>query len=725
MSSSPEAPIEQIMQDICWEVLTPIERLDVEIDPVKYEIAVHRIAAILREGCYALVRTSGSPIVTEVGEYMFAIFDAEGNAAYVTAGVLPHLVGTEGGVKFIRRMFADDILDGDQFIINDPYILGIHTPDVMVAKPVFHQGELLCWIGSLTHSTDIGAKDPGGVADSTDIFQEGIRLPGLKIVRQGRRAEEVFRLIKRGVRNPDIMELDVSSKIAGNNVVHGRIDEMIAKEGSLFLRHLLQKMIQETGDQARARIESIPDGTWRNRVYGDHTGLGWRLIWSDIVATKSGGIIHIDLSASSPQQPGPVNTPLAGSIGAIFSVLVSTIFWDLNWNKGIVECVRVTAPHGSMFNPIYPAPVYGSPPTTASLLAGNVTRIISEMSFAAGSESSVCAPWMSSQYGLFMGGKTQYGKFDATATFDANGGGTGATLIADGDDTSAFILAPGAMMADVESYEARFPLLYLFRRKRRNSGGYGEFQGGLGGEAGVMVHGTDRWGVGFRTIGHKVVSTVGIFGGYPADSSLNGYVFRPRSRASGLSVGDLNELLWVDDLLNQPGIKVTEAIVRPSELSEGDIYFHRWTGGGGCGDPLKRNPERVRADFEDDKLTANAVTEIYGVVLADGTVDHLATTRARDAIRNLRKKESTTGPSGTGPDRGNDCEPPPDSADGHLSCLTCSASIENPARRDRAAKELLHSWVDAEWMFYREYYCPKCWSLVRVEPRGIWPNPPG
>jgi N-methylhydantoinase B len=302
-------------------------------------------------------------------------------------------MGTEGAIKFIKAIYGDDICDEDQFIINDPYIIGVHTPDILVAKPVFFKNEILCWVGSLTHSVDIGAKDPGGTSDSTDVFQEGIRLPGFKIVQKGARAEEVFRLIKRNVRNPDLMELDVRSKIAGNNVVHDRLNELISKEGPVFIKDLLQKMIQETEDRAKERVQMIPDGVWKNRVYGDHNGRDWQLICCDVVATKSGDMIHFDLSGSSPQQPGPINNPLSGTVGSIFAVLVSTLFWDLNWNKGIVTPLRVTVPKGSIFNPEYPSPTYASPPTTAVLLAGAIARVVAEISLAAGLRDTVCAPW--------------------------------------------------------------------------------------------------------------------------------------------------------------------------------------------------------------------------------------------------------------------------------------------------------------------------------------------
>ena len=708
MTSPENMSTEKLMEKICWDVMQAIPRKKISIDPVKYEIAVHRIAAILREGSYALVRTSGSPIVSEVGEYMFAIYDAEGHAAYVTAGVLAHLTGTEGGIKYIRAMFGDDIEDGDQFILNDPYVLGIHTPDVLVAKPVFYKGELLCWVASLTHSVEIGAKNPGGVSDSTDIFQEGIRLPGFKIVKKGNRADEVFRLIKRGVRNPDIMELDIRAKIAGNNVVYGRLNELISNEGPAFIKDLLHKMIQETEDRAKARVKKIPDGVWKNRAYGDHNGIDWQSIWCDVVVTKSGDSIHLDLSDSSPQQPGPVNTLLAGSIGSIFSVLVSTIFWDLTWNKGIVTPLRITIPQGSMYNPSYPAPSYASPATTMTLLSGTVTKVISEMSLAAGLKDTVCAPWNSSHSGCFMGGKSQYNRLEGTVLFDANGGGTGATLTADGDDTSAFILAPGAMMADVESYEAKYPLMYLFRRKRQNSGGYGQFQGGSGGEAAVMIHGSDSWQVGFRSIGQKVSCTSGILGGYPANSHLHGFVFRSDAAGSQLTAGELNQLLQVDDLLKMPGAKVVPPMCPSTALSEGDIYIQCWSGGGGCGDVLARAPKNVLNDYTNGKISASVARQLYGVAIEGEEIDHEATEALRKGIRNERQARAAAAF-----ERSEIIE---SSGDQSMVCPSCGLELNaTPPKADRKASEVMHYVVDDDWMFYREYYCPGCWSLVGVK----------
>ena len=187
--------------------------------------------------------------------------------------------------------------------------------------------------------------------------------------------------------------------------------------------------------------------------------------------------------------------------------------------------MKISIPKGTVINPIYPCPVNASPPTASALLAGAVTKVVSRMNMAAGFTEEVCAPWLSNWNGVFMGGINQHQRLQGTITMDANGGGTGATPFLDGGDTAAFLLAPGALMADVESYEAKNPLLYLFRRQREDSRGHGKFRGGCGGEAAVFIHNSQNYRLGFRGVGKYVAATAGIFGGYPADSIKNGFIF--------------------------------------------------------------------------------------------------------------------------------------------------------------------------------------------------------
>jgi N-methylhydantoinase B len=727
-------PIDELIEGIVVDVLRPLPYVDPQIDPVKYEVAVHGIIASVREGAYALVRTSSSPLVTECGEYVFAIYDREGHSAYVNTGVMPHLTGTEAAIKFIRHCYSMDregIHPGDQFIINEPYLMGIHTPDVLIARPVFAGEEIVAWIASLTHTIEMGAKDPGGTADSTDVFQEGLRIPCLKLIKAGEADPHVYRLIERATRNPAQISLDIASKVAGNNVAAARIEEMIAKEGGAFVKGVLAKMINETETKARARIASIPDGIWRNVSYADHNGLHPVFLKAVVQAEKRGDLINFDFTGTSPQTPGPVNAALPGTIGAIFTVLVLTMFADLHPNRGIVTACRISVPKGCMYNPRYPAALFAAPPGPLCLLASVVTKIVSEMAMAGGLSESVVAPWNGNVNSVYMGGIDQYGQLQGSLTLDTNGGGTGGTPFDDGDDTAAFMLAPGSIMADIEMHEANYPVVYLFRRQRTDSCGHGQMRGGVGGEIAVTVHNSSHWRVGFRGIGTEVATTRGLAGGYPADSARTGFVFGVDPL--NLTPAEYAKLLRpVDELMRMDGAMPEKALIPPRLLAPGDIYCTAWCGGGGFGDPLKRDPQRVAKDVRAGLVSHERCRDPYGVVLtANEEVDAAATTALRAAMRQSRLAEAKPARIATRPQN----------PAGHLGkpiygplslgkagtepvlvCTDCGNAIcpEHADFHDyapnhvRSPASLGHTAVRADWQAYREYFCPGCGTLLDV-----------
>jgi N-methylhydantoinase B len=729
-----DMPIDDLIEAIVLDVLRPLRYVDPQIDPVKYEVAVHQITASVREGAWALVRTSSSPLVTECGEYVFAIYDSEGHSAYVNTGVMPHLTGTESAIKFIRHCYSmdrDGIHPGDQFIVNEPYLMGIHTPDILIARPVFAGEEIVAWIASLTHTIEMGAKDPGGTADSTDVFQEGLRIPCLKLIRAGQADPHVYRLIERATRNPAQISLDIASKVAGNNVAAVRIEEMIAQEGAAFVRGVLAKMINETETKARARIAAIPDGTWQNVSYADHNGLHPAFLKAAVQAEKRGDVITFDFTGTSPQTPGPVNAALPGTIGAIFSVLVLTIFSDLHPNRGIVSACRISVPKGCMYNPRYPAALFAAPPGPLCLLASVVTKIVSEMAMAGGLNESIVAPWNGNVNSVYMGGIDQYGQLQGSLTLDTNGGGTGGTPFDDGDDTAAFMLAPGSIMADIEMHEANHPVVYLFRRQRTDSCGHGQMRGGVGGEIAVTVHNSSRWRVGFRGIGTEVATTRGLAGGYPADSARTGFIFGVDPLK--LSPAEYAKLLRpVDELMDMDAAVPEKALIPPRLLAPGDIYCTAWCGGGGYGDALKRDPERVAKDVRAGLVSEERCQDTYGVVLTENkAVDAAATTALRAAMRKTRLAEAEPARIAMSPQqpavqldmpsqgplrRGNA------GTKQVIVCADCGRTL-CPDHADfhnfvpnllRVPASLGHRTVRPDWQAYREYFCPGCGTLLDV-----------
>lgn len=734
-----DMPIDDLLDAIALDVLRPLPYVDPQIDPVRYEVAVHRIVASLSEGSAALVRTSSSPLVTECGEYMFAIYDTEGHAAYVTAGVLPHLSGTEAGIKFIRHCYEEDvegIHPGDQFLVNEPYLMGIHTPDILVAKPIFAGEQIVAWLASLTHTIEIGAKDPGGTADSTDIFQEGIRVPCMKLIDRGRPIPHVYRLIERGVRHPALVSLDITAKVAGNNVAAARIQDMIAQEGGAFLRGVLSKMINESEVKARRTIQSIPDGSWHNVVYGDHNGLQPDIFKVEVKAEKRSDVIHFDFTGTSPQNPGPVNAAMPGTIGAIFAVLVSTLFSDLHPNRGIVGSCKVTIPKGCIYNPRYPAALFAAPPGPLALLSSVVTKLVSQMAMAGDIKEAICSPWHGHVNSAYMGGVDQHGQLQGTVTLDTDAAGTGATPFMDGDDTAAYMLAPGAILSDVEMYEASYPVVYLFRRQRTDSTGYGQMRGGLGGEIGVAIHGSTQWRVGFRGLGTMLSMTHGMAGGFPADLARAGYVIGAKPFEQ--SPADyLKCLLPVNELAHAKGAEPSTALVAPRLLAPGDIYYLAWPGGGGYGDPLMRDPRAVLTDLRAGILSAERCRNPYGVVMgSSGEVDEKATAELRQKMRQARLAQAA--PARQAPPKVSGEVRPirmhygmvflaEAGGEKVLACCECSTVLAKagadfhdhvPSRVSNPA-EVGHSTVRTDWEMYREYYCPGCSLLLDVLPELV------
>jgi N-methylhydantoinase B len=739
----PGMPDDEVIERITLDVLNPIPREQISLNPVEYEIVVNKISAILREGSFALARTSGSPIVTECGEYMLALFDKEGHAAYVTTGVLPHLAGTEGAIKWIIYQYSSSpgIYPGDQFLINDPYIIGAHTNDLLITKPIFWKDDLVAWVASLTHTVEVGAMEPGATAHSTDIFQEGLRIPGMKIIEKSEPSNPVFKLLERGVRDPQLLTLDNIAKIASNNVVSARIEDLLRQRGPDFLKQVLRKMIYEGEDKSRERIQAIPDGVWRSITYGDFDGLKRSLFKISVTCEKKEGQIFLDFTGTSAQNPGPINSSLPGSIGAIFSVFVSTIFWDLIWNRGILAPVKITIPKGTVINPYYPCPVNASPPTASALLAGAVTKVVSRMNMAAGFTEEVCAPWLSNWNGVFMGGINQHQRLQGTITMDANGGGTGATASLDGDDTAAFILAPGALMADVESYEAKNPLLYLFRRQREDSGGHGKFRGGCGGEAAVLIHNTHTYRLGFRGVGKYIAATSGIYGGYPADSINNGFIFNAGPRI--LHPLEFGKIKSFENLERYGDFKEMTPMAASTPVQDGDLYYLRWSGGGGYGDPMERDPNLVAIDVRERKISLELAERVYGVILtpSDFMVDKKGTESRRLEILKERKKmwknperkapfsEAATGYGSEKKRRIRIHESlvVEMNSEGRLAeikCLKCHVVLCHSSQNykdyvpyiDRDPKWMKHLLIDPELMIYREYYCPGCAILLEVDP---------
>lgn len=612
------------------------------LDPIHYEIFRHRLFHILEEGRLAMKMVSGSPVVVEGGETMCALYAADGTPILTAAGILLHCTGAMDFIRKAIEWFEDDpgINEGDQFFFNDPYIGGQHLPDQMVVKPVFYAGRRIAWTGSMMHTPETGGIEPGGMSPTArEIFHEGVRILGLKIVEGGKFRKDVFQTIVQQVRDPHLVGLDIKARIAANNVCGRRYLELIQKFGYPFVAEASRRIIADSEKMSRARLRELPDGTWRSRLYADTIGNREEPVVIKCTLTKRDDEVTFDFTGSSPQVDGSVNATLSGCWGDLFVVLASQLFWDVPWNGGMVAPVRLVAPEGSVVNCRFPAACGATTNSVGCLITAAAHECIAKMLYAAGRREDVNSSWRGPASAPIFGGVSQYGNPCVGVILDAFAAGVGATPARDGVDSGGNMMNPTSCISDVEIIELNLPLLYLARRNGADTQGYGKFCGGMGPEMVYMVYGTQVMNMGLVGLGKKTPTNWGMFGGYPSAPQEAIFVRRSDIRdwfAQSRCPRTYGEMKRLRGEHIYPS-----ASYRVGPLDEYDILIGRITGGGGFGDPLDRDPDLVARDVRRQALSPRVAEEIFGVVidLRTGAPDAAATKARREAIRAGRLRE--------------------------------------------------------------------------------------
>ena len=594
---------------------------EIVLDPIKYEIYRHRLYNVLEEGRITIRRVTGSAMVAEGGETLCSFYTSDGEPVQTAAGILLHCTGARDFVLKAIEWYQDSpgIHDGDQFLFNDPYIGGTHLCDQIIIKPIFYEGKRVAWCGSFMHTPETGAIAPGGQpAHATNIWQEGVAIKGLKIVEKGQFRPEVFNTVCGHSRDANLVGLDTKAKIAANNVCSRQLLKLIENYGRDFVEAANRRMIKDSEKMVRAKLASLPDGVWRTRIYGDVDGLVAKPFEVVCKMTKKGDEIVFDFTGSSPQNAGSLNCTLSGAWGSLFVVLASQLFWDGPWNGGLVKPVTLIAPEGSVVNCTYPAAVSCGVMTSGTLLTAAAHACIAKMLFSAGRIEEVNSVWRGAAGpSLSFGGLNQRGERTAGLLLEGFASGTGATPCRDGVDTGGEMMNPSSNISDVEIVESNLPFLHLARFQSTDSGGAGRFRGGAGLETVYMIYGTEKLEVGLQGMGQRAPVNRGMFGGYPSairevrgalNSNIRNWWKEGKSATSFDEVGELE-----GEHLMLP------VCCPPKLLHEFDILVARRDGGGGYGDPLERDPERVANDLAAGIVSSSAARRAYGVVIDDST----------------------------------------------------------------------------------------------------------
>lgn len=610
-----------------------------QVDPVTFEVLRHKFWQAAEEMGIILVQASSSPVVTEVQDFATVLFDAAANLVAMGSNVIPHVVPMQFAVRAVIDECSDNpgINEGDAFIVNDPHRGAMHQSDIIIIAPAHFQGKLVGWTGCHCHHADIGAMIPGGYTiGAREIYQEGLRLPPVKFIERGVLRKDLWTMLFNHIRVPHVA-LDLKAQIAANNVGGRRIIEMCERYGADVVAGAMDMLLQFSERRLRARLTELPDGTFRHIDRQDHDGLNPGLYRIVMAVTKQHDGLHFDFTGSSSQADGFINCCIGGAWAGVFGVLAPWLAWDIPWNAGLLKPVRVTAPDGTICNAQLPAPVSKGGTGTMWSIRNSAQLCLSKLLGCSETYShEAMAIWQGAVPIPTMFGRNQAGKRFTYLNMDGSAGGCGAVAVRDGTDTAGNQVSPAMSIPNVETHEAHHPILYLFRRQCQDSPGAGKFRGGAGLETMFTVHGADHIEMTLAANGIRVANAEGLFGGMPGSSNFWGV-----ARHNGGDRNSFDPVFGMDEIAHRIEPLGNEPRLR---LARGDLFYMRCTGGGGYGDPLERDPERVVADVHNDLVSRQTAEKVYGVVLDDNgrSLDRSATLALRQNIRRSRKLNTAT-----------------------------------------------------------------------------------
>jgi N-methylhydantoinase B len=570
------------------------------LDPITFAVVKSALDAIVDEMATAVIRTARSEIIRDVMDYSAALCDAEGRLVAQAKTIAQHLGAVPDAMQSVRREFADDLHPGDVVVMNDPYEGGMHIPDVFLFLPIFVEGALEAFAVVIGHQTDMGGRVPGSNAsDSTEVYQEGLRIPPVKLYERGVMSRTVRRIIEKNVRVPDRVLGDIGAEYAACKVGERELTRLYARYGRAAMRAHVDALLDYAERVTRAEIARWPKGTYRFTDYLDSDGFSDTPVPLTVaITTHDDGHLTCDWTGSSPQVKAALNSTLSFTKSCTYLSVRSVLRQDVPNNAGVFRCIDVIAPEGTILNPRLPGACAARALTGYRMLdvvLGALAQALPERVPAAGEGGNTV---------LSMGGITADRR--QFVLVDMITGAWGGRPDRDGMEA---VTNPSQNMSNspVEVLEAHHPIRVDEYGFVPDSCGAGRFRGGLGlrrrytllNEEATLQLRSDR-------MTHR---PYGLEGGGPARGTRN--------------------------VLNPDG----EARQMPAKfattLRRGDVILHEQPGGGGHGDPFARDPERVAEDVRDEKVSLDYARREHGVVLDPVTlkVDEAATRAARAAGR--------------------------------------------------------------------------------------------
>ena len=575
------------------------------VDPVVLEIVQGTLASIEAEVEDAIGRTARSPMIRDQHDYRAGIHDRR----------LRKLTGRSYSAlvhPVVRDYPIESMKEGDVFFHNDVYTSegGVgHLPDLTVTVPVFDGGEVVAFVQAFGHHDDIGGMVPGSMpSNATSAFQEGLMVPPIKLHDRGVPNEPAIKIITRNSRLPDHIAGDLDAECAACSMGARRMTELFERYGRAVVEACFDTIIARTTETFRREIlTKIPDGTYVWEDYAEHDGVDEpRLHTQRITLTKTADKLLVDFSGTSPQAKGPINHAGDYADGNFLKKWMAPILRnladtpermaELDVNEGVVELIDMRfPPPGTLLTPVFPAP------TNARTFV--ILRLLGV--FAGVLAKAVDGYMPADQETIRYTGITGH---DASGEWylyrEILGGGSGGRYYADGSDTIHVV--PDSKNMPAEFIETSFPARVETLALATDSGGAGQYRGGLGYRKEIRVL---------------------------SDATFLSIADRSILSCWGLRGGRAGEPFRVTIDPGGPNERVLPGLADDEPVRAGEVVRIETTGGGGWGDPLERDPEAVALDVRQDKVSPGAARFEYGVVLVDGAVDSAATKELRESQR--------------------------------------------------------------------------------------------
>ena len=531
---------------------------EARIDPITLSVLEHRLESVAEEMMEVMLRTAMSQILNSSRDFSTAILDADCQLVAQGEGLPVHVSALPIAVAAVRDYFGEDVSDGDMFVVNDPYFGGSHLPDITIIKPLFHHGKVLFYSVNRAHHSDIGGGTHGGYnPDAWEIYQEGLRIPPLRIHDKGVPRRDLLHMMSANVRLPVNFLGDLNAQIGSVEIAARRIETLLEEYGVERFTAYIGEIMNSTERQVRAVISDWPDGVYEGESLLDDDGFDATMIPIRVRITVDGDSMTMDFSESSPQVKGFVNSAYANTRSIAHAALMYMLPENIAKNEGSMRPVRIIAPRGTIVNANPPAPV--------CLSTNHCAEEIIESIFKAMSQAiphAVNAGFSRRLRYAIAGVDPDTNRRFIWHFFMARGGG-GASLGFDGWSTVGENQAVGGIRApSVEITEERFPLFVKRHELRPGSSGDGRWRGGLGSVCEIVYRGTED----------AVLNTAGDGIHNPPYGLLGGKPGLPHRYSIISSSGER--------VLKS---KETGIAVRP-----GDRIICLSSGGGGFGDPAER-----------------------------------------------------------------------------------------------------------------------------------------